>query len=265
MTGHVEQILDRRQHRVAPGQGRRSMVLSVLVHAGAVAAFVIVPSLFHEPPEPFETVAITVVPPKALGVPDPPPPTPRVEPQPTPPPEKREPPPPEKKEPPPPDRPVLAEKPPPPEKKEPPPPDPPPRKPPPPANPIAAPPRQAPPPPANPMARRRGSALGNPIGSSTTEATVGVEDPNFTYGYYLDRVVSVISENWTRPPIGVIDARLHFRILPDGTVVELKILRSSGDESFDQAALRAVRASSPLPPLPKSYEKDFLGINLTVK
>jgi TonB family protein len=115
------------------------------------------------------------------------------------------------------------------------------------------------------MARRKGSIFGNPVGSSTAEATIGVEDPNFTYGYYLDRIVAVISENWTRPPVGVVDAVLHFRILPDGTVVDLEIRRTSGDEGFDQAALRAVRASSPLPPLPKGYKKDFLGINLIVK
>ena len=115
------------------------------------------------------------------------------------------------------------------------------------------------------MARRRGSPFGNPVGASTAKATLGVEDPNFTYGYYLDRVVAIISEHWTRPPIGVTDTILHFRILSDGTVIDLEIRRSSGDGSFDQAAKRAVEAAAPLPPLPKGYKRDYLGINLIVK
>ena len=40
---------------------------------------------------------------------------------------------------------------------------------------------------------------------------------------------------------------------------------TSGAEVFDEAALRAVQATSPLPPLPKSYAKDSLGIHLIVK
>jgi TonB family protein len=105
------------------------------------------------------------------------------------------------------------------------------------------------------------------MGSATSNARVGAEDPNFTYGYYLDRVVAVISNNWVRPPVGgdIEEALLYFRIQRDGTLTDLRIVEPSGSEVFDQAAYRAVESSSPLPPLPKSYKRDFLGINLIVQ
>ena len=257
MSIPLNQVLDQRSHRITSAQRSRHFAVSLAGHGLVIAFFLLMPIFLAKPPEPFDYVAVTVVPPKALGVEDPPPQ------RPDPPPKKKEapppPPPPPKKEPPKvePDRPVLATQP----KEEAP-------KPPPKAEPKPAP--KTPAPPASPLAdppKRKGNPLGNPLGASTTEATLGVEDPNFTYGYYLDRIVSMISQNWNRPPVGgeVKDALIYFRILRDGTVEQLTLKRSSGDEVFDRTAMGAVKATSPLPPLPKGYKRDFLGINLIVK
>ena len=128
------------------------------------------------------------------------------------------------------------------------------------------PPRSAPPAPATPPPKRQGSPFGSSLGASTSKARVGVEDPNFTYGWYLDRVAAMISDNWVRPPIGDVEqAILYFRIRRDGVITDLKIAETSGSGSFDEAALRAVQASSPLPPLPRSYQRESLGINLIVR
>ena len=256
----LNQILEERQQRISSGERSRFFAASVAGHAVAVAAFVLLPILMQKPPQPIDYVAVTVVPPKALGVEEPPPPTPEEpkESQPAPPP----PPPPKKEEPKKvePERPVLKKK----ETPKPPPPKPPPPKPKPAVkkSPLA--------PPSSPLARppqRKGSPQGNPLGASTAEATLGVEDPNFTYGYYLDRVVAMISENWTRPPVGgeATDAVLYFRILRNGKLELLSLKRTSGNETFDRTALAAVRATEPLPPLPKGYKRDYLGINLIVK
>ena len=257
----LNQILDQRLHRIGRAQRSRHVAASFVLHSLLVLAFFVLPLLLREPPKPIDYVAVTVVPPKALGIKDPPPPTKEEPPKkqpvapPPPPPKKEEP---KKVEP---ERPVLVEKPKP--KPQPPPPKPPPPKPKPaatksplaPASPFAAPPK------------RKGSPKGNPLGASTAEATLGVEDPNFTYGYYLDRIVSMISENWTRPNVGsdAKDAVLYFRIKRDGTLELLNLKRTSGNEIFDRTALAAVRATEPLPPLPKGYKRDFLGINLIVK
>ncbi|MCP3957719.1 MAG: TonB C-terminal domain-containing protein [bacterium] len=249
MATTVDQLLEHRARRQARAQ-RSSFLYSFLSHGTVVGAMWLLPQLFVEPPEKYHYIAVTVVPPQILGAqepPPPPPPPPKIEP----PPPKVEPPPPEPPpEPVPEDVPVIVEKKKKVEKK---PPPPPPKK------------ATPPPPKVEPPPKRVGSPFGNPLGATTNQATVGVEDPNFTYGYYLDRVVAVISANWVRPQIGNLEAKLHFRIKRDGTITELRLVESSTSREFDDAAARAVSSSSPLPPLPKGYTRDDLGINLIVK
>ncbi len=248
MSIRLEQLLTTRARRAAGGQPS-GYLTSVIFHSVVVAAAWFVPELFAKPPEQIDYFSVVVVPPRALGVEQPPPPPPpKVEPPPP------EPPPPEpptpEPEPVPEDVPVLVEK---QEKKV-------EKKPPPPKRPVAPPPKVVEPPP-----KRVGSPFGSSLGASTNQATLGVEDPNFTYGYYLDRVVAVISSNWVRPLMGSMETRLHFRIQRDGRITDLRVVTASATREFDEAALRAVETSSPLPPLPKGYSQDDLGINLIVK
>lgn len=269
MQPTIDRILDQRQHRVSRASTARMVGVSVVLHAILTVVAFWMPKWSTPPPKKLEFVSMMIVPPKALGIEQPPPPTRRTEPKPEPlPPEPPppEPPPPEPKKPEPkkpepksepakplvPDVPILPtqkplakpEKP----------------------KDLTPPPPTAPAPPAEP-AKRQGSPFGNPFGSSSSNAVVGVEDPNFTYGYYLDRVVARIESNWTRPPVGseVKNAHVYFRILRSGKVSDVRLVSTSGSDFFDQAALRAVEASSPLPPLPTSYAKDELGIQLIVK
>lgn len=245
MAKGVDRILDERRRR-AGRERSRSYLLSVVLHVALAAGFLFLPSLFAKPQEPFEYVSVMVVTPQALGALEPPPPPPPERPTPKPPPPAPEPPPPEPAA----DVPVIRTK---PQKKRPEPP------------PIARPPpiaqvNERPP-------KREGSPQGSTLGASTSMATLGVEDPDFTYGYYLDRVIGAISRNWTRPLVGseVRDALFHFRIERDGRVVELTLRESSGSSIFDDAARRAIESSSPLPPLPVGYKPSSLGINLIVK
>lgn len=280
MSTAVDRILAERKARIPPAKRRGVVVVSFALHAALTALLVLWPSFFKQPPRKFDFVAVTVVPPRALGETAPATRTPPAEKKPPKPPE-------EKPAPPAPDPPEEKPAPPPPApepKQDPKPlaPDPKAAKPPEKASPPPAPAKEEPPkktPPAaadavpgpdalpSAIPKRQGSPFGNPLGASTQQATLGVEDPNFTYGYYLDRIVGVISANWTRPAVGaeIKQSVLYFRIQRDGTIVELRLVETSGSEIFDDAALRAVQASSPLPPLPKSYAKDLLGIHLVVK
>jgi len=45
----------------------------------------------------------------------------------------------------------------------------------------------------------------------------------------------------------------------------LKIVQPSGDPSYDESVLRAVKKSSPLPAPPESYRKDFAEVELTFR
>lgn len=252
MPPTLENILDQRRKRLTKAERSRALVVSLVLHGLVVGLVWGWPKLFAESPREFEFVSMVFVPPTALGAeepPPPPPPPPEVTPTETPPPE------PEPVKAPEPvieDVPVLKT-----EKKDP-KPEPPP--------PAPAPPPPAPPPPQDPP-KRRGNLFGNPLGSTSESTTLGVEDPNFTYSYYLDRVRAQISRQWLRPPVGgeIEQALVHFRIQRDGALTELRLVQKSGSERFDQAALLAVKAAAPLPPLPKGYKEDSLGINLIVR
>jgi len=113
---------------------------------------------------------------------------------------------------------------------------------------------------------RRGSATGSPLGSSAFGSSIaGLEDPDFGYGYYIDRLLQLIDANWTRPPLGgEVKAIIHFRIQKSGAITDLSVQQSSGYNSFDLAALRAVQNAAPFPVLPASYRHDSLGVNLIV-
>lgn len=111
---------------------------------------------------------------------------------------------------------------------------------------------------------RRGAATGSPVGTTAFGSRIGVENPDFTYGYYLDRLLSLIDAQWQRPNMGEVKAVIHFQIERDGSITDLRVAESSGYNSFDFAALRAVQSAAPFPPLPRGYKNDSLGVNLIV-
>ncbi|HEY7216366.1 MAG TPA: TonB family protein [Thermoanaerobaculia bacterium] len=258
----VEQILHRRARRAGRRPEAVSLAVAALLHIAAVALIVLLPRL-APPPPPLAFVPVQIIPAQALGVrrpasrpkaakPAPP------EPEPAKPapeePEKPAPKPPQD------EAPVL-----PPEKPE-------KRKP-------------EPKPPAerstgieaagtaSPQARpgdeagRRGAPDASPAGTSAFGPKVGgLDNPDFRFGYYIDQLLSAIDAKWQRPPLGDdVKAVISFRIERDGNITDLEVAESSGYNSFDLAALRAVQNASPFPPLPRAYRHDSLGVNLIVQ
>lgn len=242
MTQSVDGVLADRRKLEKSGRWSGYLVASVL-HALAIAAVLVVPVIRAQNAPPIEYVAVQIVPAQALGVEKPPPAPPKPEPpapQPSPPEPAEAMPPAEKPEP--------AKKPEPP--------------------PAEKPPSPAPAPaPAAPEPQRQGSPTGSAAsGSSFGAAVAGLDNPDFTYGYYIDQMLAQIRANWTRPPLGGgIETVVHFRVLKDGRIDDVRIVTSSGYSSFDLAGLRAVQSASPLPPLPSSYRRGELGVNLVIR
>lgn len=302
-TEPVARILSERARRHAAARGLPWLAAAAALHVVVLGLALVLPTL-REPPPPLEFVPVQIIPAQALGVERPrarregsraqqaapTPPTPAPEPPPEPEPEPRRPEPePEPED----DRPALPE----PKKEEKKKPEPPQpareerRKPPAPAEPRKTPAPTAPAGgdrsadrrtakpsegrtaqsgaeiPKGDEAGRRGSAAGNPLGTSAFgSAIAGLEDPNFGYGYYIDRLLQLIDANWNRPALGGdVRAVLHFRILRNGEIEDLRVAQSSGYDSFDLAALRAVQNAAPFPALPASYRADSLGVNLIVR
>lgn len=105
-------------------------------------------------------------------------------------------------------------------------------------------------------------------GEATTGAGVGIggarfDQPNFNYSYYAERIQVAIGMNWFKPAQTVpVSPVVHFRIARDGTVSDAEVVTSSGLPFVDRAALRAVLASSPLPPLPSEFPGSFVGVSV---
>lgn len=103
----------------------------------------------------------------------------------------------------------------------------------------------------------------------TASGTLGVSsgtdggDTSFPYAYYLTRLLGLIESNWFRPPSPAgTRCRVLCRLDRSGRLLDTGIEESSGIPAFDRAALRAVYASAPLPPLPQGWVGSTLTLHL---
>ena len=101
-----------------------------------------------------------------------------------------------------------------------------------------------------------GASAAGPSGPSG--ATVAMEGGvDSAFGWYRDSVVSAILTQWRRPVLdgltSPIDVLIAVEILPDGSVRNLRVDRSSGVPALDRSALRAVADAVPLPSLPMHW------------
>jgi len=109
--------------------------------------------------------------------------------------------------------------------------------------------------------RGQGGAIG--AGGNVGIGGATFDQPDFNYSYYIERMLVTIGTNWFKPALTVPTSPIiRFRILRDGTLTEVDVERASGLPFVDRAALRAVLASSPLPPLPSEFAGDHLGVHL---
>ena len=75
---------------------------------------------------------------------------------------------------------------------------------------------------------------------------------------YRDTVIRAIGEHWSHSFRGTrLVASVLLRIEPDGTLWGAEILRTSGNQAFDVAALRAVADTGHVPPPPARWVNEF--------
>ncbi len=90
---------------------------------------------------------------------------------------------------------------------------------------------------------------------------------NFPYTYYLQAIHTKISSNWVTALIrsgasGNLASEVSFKIYRNGRISDPEIRTSSGNQTMDLSAIRAIRNSSPFPPLPRDYEDEYLIVRL---
>jgi TonB family protein len=105
----------------------------------------------------------------------------------------------------------------------------------------------------------RGLSLGEGAGSQVPGIPA-----DFHFTYYIERMLALIESRWYKPAAPPqTRAVVRFRIHRDGRLEGIELEQSSGLPSFDRAALRALYAANPLPPLPPAYGKQSLTVHLS--
>lgn len=85
------------------------------------------------------------------------------------------------------------------------------------------------------------------------------------YLIYQNRMLETIKGNWAWAGRGNQKVVVHFSIKDNGEIIALKVVQSSGDASYDESVLRALKKSSPLAAPPEAYRKDFADVELTFR
>ena len=84
----------------------------------------------------------------------------------------------------------------------------------------------------------------------------------FDLGPWGNRAVEIVRSNWLIPVAAELGMKgvvsIAFKIDRTGKILDIQITSPSGVPSFDQAAMRALQSSSPLPPLPRDFPRQVL-------
>ncbi|MCR5261425.1 MAG: TonB family protein [Candidatus Gastranaerophilales bacterium] len=130
---------------------------------------------------------------------------------------------------------------------------------------------------SNGNARTGGTGSGNKTGSGVGNGNVGnpgpgnpngapgidaIREPDF--GPYMRELQNRIKRNW-EPPKGEESRRvvLLFSIARDGRLLSVSVLKSSGLDAADKAAISAVRLTAPFKTLPPEYKGNSVEIQFT--
>ena len=109
------------------------------------------------------------------------------------------------------------------------------------------------------------SGAGSPAAGKQSEGVAVTSQQDFKYAWYLDNVREKIRQNWN-PPLDMKDAKatVIFKVNRSGWVIAVQLddAHSNGSFPFKQAAVRAIHASNPFPPLPEEFFKQSLEFSV---
>lgn len=85
------------------------------------------------------------------------------------------------------------------------------------------------------------------------------QDANFDT--YMPKMQKQIKENWNPPKSdSASSVVLKYQIKKDGNLGSYEIKTSSGNTEIDNAAIEALKKSSPFPKLPTNYEGEYIDV-----
>ena len=118
---------------------------------------------------------------------------------------------------------------------------------------------------------REGSGTVDPAGStgSGSPGGGGGQPANIRFRVYYDLIWSKIRSSWVLPEGVATGEKLltvvGIRIAPGGNIEEYRVEKRSGNEYYDQSAIRAIVKSSPLPALPKDLGNEPLEVGVNFR
>jgi colicin import membrane protein len=83
---------------------------------------------------------------------------------------------------------------------------------------------------------------------------------------YMHRMNQTIKDRWVWAGADKsLKADVAWIVLPEGQIADIRTVESSGDPAYDKQAETALRAASPLPPVPDECKDEFktLGFQYT--
>lgn len=85
------------------------------------------------------------------------------------------------------------------------------------------------------------------------------------FPWYVEAIQRRISSNWIESTIDPTISfaprcTVSFQILHDGSIANIQITQSSGNQSVDMSAIRAVQSSNPLDQLPPAYSGKYVDV-----
>lgn len=109
-------------------------------------------------------------------------------------------------------------------------------------------------------------AGGGPVGGTGTDvATVRTPGIEFPYGGYLDNIVRQLVLRFRPAGNRALVADVSFLIRRDGSVSDIRVVRSSGVYTFDveaQGAIEAAGQARAFGPLPRGFPDDVLPVTI---
>jgi TonB family protein len=114
---------------------------------------------------------------------------------------------------------------------------------------------------------KTGQRFGLPDGSeegygakSGSISSMSVDE--YEYTWYSASVAAILSKNWVRslapPELRGTRVIARFRVYEDGRIDDIILMKKCDIFALDQEVIRAIQNSSPLPPLPKGFQKKSL-------
>ncbi|MBN1574869.1 MAG: cell envelope integrity protein TolA [Deltaproteobacteria bacterium] len=108
---------------------------------------------------------------------------------------------------------------------------------------------------------------GSPFGTSNvyTPGGSGMGIPDAEFSAYYKELWKRVRAGWSVPDELLekdLETVLGIRIEKDGKIIDVWTEKGSGDDYFDETALRAVRMANPLPPLPEKYRENTMDVGI---